>query len=70
MKDRKETTDFIVTTSNGTRWAATGTSLANVRENFFGNKIGLGIESIVLGRLFTHEEEEELREEKIEMMSW
>ena len=70
MKDRKETTDFIVTTSNGTRWAATGTSLANVRENFFGSKIGLGIESIALGRLFTHEEEEELREEKIEMMSW
>ena len=35
MKDIKETTDFIVTTTSGTRWAATGTSAANVRENFW-----------------------------------
>jgi hypothetical protein len=61
---------FTITTTNGTRWAATGTSLANVAENFFGHALGLEIESITLDRLFTHEEEEELRKEKIEMMSW
>ena len=65
MKDEK---DFIVTTSNGTRWAATGASFADVRNNFFGSKIGLEIQAIALGRLFTHEEEEELRREKIEEM--
>ena len=62
MKHEK---DFIVTTSNGTRWAATGASFADVRNNFFGTKIGLKIQAIALGRLFTHEEEEELKEEKI-----
>ena len=58
--------DFIVTTANGTRWGATGTSAANVRENFFGSKIGLEIESIEEGKLFTDEESEQLRKEKIE----
>tara|TARA_B110001454_G_scaffold211160_1_gene226486 strand:- start:1596 stop:1808 length:213 start_codon:yes stop_codon:yes gene_type:complete len=58
--------DFIVTTANGTRWSATGTSAANVRENFFGSKIGLAIESIEKGKLFTDEESEQLRKEKIE----
>ena len=58
-------THFTITTTNGTRWAATGTSLANARENFFGSKIGLEIESITLGRLFTHEEEAELKREKL-----
>jgi len=61
MKHEK---DFIVTTSNGTRWAATGASFADVRNNFFGTKIGLKIQAIALGRLFTHEEEEDLRREK------
>ena len=61
MKDEK---DFIVTTSNGTRWAASGASFADVRNNFFGNKIGLEIASVEAGRLFTHEEEEDLRREK------
>ena len=63
MKHEK---DFIVTTSNGTRWAATGASFADVRNNFFGNKIGLKIESIALGELFTYEESEQLRREKDE----
>ena len=63
MKDEKH---FTVTTSNGTRWAATGASFADVRNNFFGNKIGLEITSVEAGRLFTHEEEEELRREKDE----
>ena len=58
--------NFIITTTNGTRWAATGTSLANARENFFGSSIGLGIESIREGKLFTNEESEQLRKEKIE----
>ena len=60
MKDKK---DFIVTTTSGTRWAATGTSLANVRENFptgiYGN-----IASVEAGSLFTREEEAELKREK------
>ena len=65
MKNNKTTqTDFIVTTANGTRWGATGTSTANVRENFFGSKIGLAIESIVKGKLFSDEEEEQLDREK------
>ena len=63
MKDEK---DFIVTTSNGTRWAATGASFADVRNNFFGTKIGLKIQAIALGRLFTDEESEELSREKDE----
>ena len=65
MKDIK---DFIVTSSNGTRWAAVGSSFEDVRNNFFGIKIGMKIKAVALGRLFTHEEEEELRKEKIEMM--
>mgnify|MGYP001218167237 CR=1 FL=1 len=63
MKDKK---DFIVTTTNGTRWGATGTSAANVRENFFGSKIGLAIESIEKGKLFSDEEEAGLKREKDE----
>ena len=62
MKDKK---DFIVTTTNGTRWSATGTSLADVRENFntgiFGN-----IANVKEGSLFTHEESEQLLKEKLE----
>ena len=68
MNKESNKQDFIVTTTNGTRWGATGTSTANVRENFFGSKIGLEIESIEKGKLFTDEESEELRREKIEMM--
>jgi len=60
MKDKK---DFIVTTTNGTRWAATGTSLANVRENFLTGIYG-NIANVEAGSLFTHEEEAELKREK------
>jgi hypothetical protein len=71
MKNNKTAqVDFIVTTTNGTRWAETGASFGEVRRKFFGKKVGMKIASVELGRLFTHEEEEELREEKIEMMSW
>ena len=62
-------TDFIVTTTNGTRWAETGASFGEVRRKFFGKKVGMKIASVERGRLFTHEEEEELRREKIEEMS-
>ena len=57
---------FIITTTNGTRWGAIGTSLADVRKSFFGNKIGLEIESITLGKLLTDEQSEELRRDKLE----
>ena len=66
MKDENQTTDFIVTTTNGTRWAETGVSFGQVRRQFFGKKVGLKIEKIERGRLFTHEEEEDLRREKDE----
>ena len=68
MKDTKETTDFIVTTTSGTRWAATGTSPANVRENFWMRSPSI-IAKVEAGRLFTHEEEAELKREKLEEMS-
>jgi len=62
MKDIK---DFIVTTTNGTRWSATGTSLADVRENFITGIFG-NIAKVEAGSLFTYEESEQLRREKIE----
>jgi len=67
MKDKKATTDFIVTTTNGTRWGTTAASFAQVRLEFFGKHFGsgMGIESITRGKLFTDEESEELRKEKI-----
>ena len=66
MKDIKETTDFIVTTTNGTRWGTTAASFAQVRLEFFGKHFGSGmeIEKIERGRLFTHEEEADLKREK------
>ena len=60
MKNEK---DFIVTTTNGTRWGATGTSAANVRENFHTGIFG-NIANVKAGSLFTHEEEAELKREK------
>ena len=68
MKDKKETIDFIVTTTNGTRWGTTAASFAQVRREFFGRHFGKGmeIESITRGKLFTDEESEQLRKEKIE----
>tara|TARA_R110002110_G_scaffold174917_3_gene378245 strand:- start:980 stop:1198 length:219 start_codon:yes stop_codon:yes gene_type:complete len=66
MKDIKETTDFIVTTTNGTRWGTTAASFGQVRREFFGKHFGSGmeIESIERGRLFTPEEEAQLKREK------
>ena len=71
MKDKKETIDFIVTTTNGTRWGTTAASFAQVRREFFGRSFGKGwtgmeIQSIERGKLFTDEESEQLRKEKLE----
>ena len=66
MNEENNQTDFIVTTTNGTRWAETGGSFGQVRRQFFGKKVGLKIEKIERGRLFTHEEEAELKREKDE----
>ena len=66
MNEENNQTDFIVTTTNGTRWAETGVSFGQVRRQFFGKKVGLKIEKIERGRLFTHEEEAELKREKDE----
>ncbi len=66
MKDIKETTDFIVTTTNGTRWAETGVSFGQVRRQFFGKRVGMKIQSIIRGKLFTDEESKELLKEKLE----
>ena len=71
MKMNKENNkqDFIVTTTNGTRWGATAASFAQVRREFFGRSFGKGwagmeIESIKRGKLFTDEESEQLSREK------
>jgi hypothetical protein len=70
MKNNKTAqTDFIVTTTNGTRWGETGASFGEVRRKFFGQKIGLEIESIERGSLFTDEENAELKREKDEWRS-
>ena len=63
--------DFIVTTTNGTRWATTAASFAQVRLQFFGKHFGSGMEiaAIERGRLLTHEEEAELKREKDEWRS-
>ena len=68
MKDNKATTDFIVTTTSGTRWGTTAASFAQVRLEFFGKHFGSGMEiaNIERGRLFTPEEAELKREENKE----
>ena len=67
MKNNKtEQVDFIVTTTNGTRWGEKGVSFGQVRRQFFGKKIGLKIESIERGKLFSDEEEADLKREKDE----
>ena len=67
-KQQNETTDFIVTTTNGTRWATTAASFGQVRLEFFGEFFGSGmeIEKIERGRLFTREVDAELKREKLE----
>ena len=57
-------TDFIVTTTNGTKWAETGASMGEVRRKFWGKKVGMTIASVKQGRLFSKEEEAETDREK------
>jgi hypothetical protein len=66
MNKENNNQDFIVTTTNGTRWSATAASFAQVRREFFGKHFGKGmeIESIKRGKLFTDEESEQLSREK------
>ena len=66
MNKENNKQDFIVTTTNGTRWGATAASFAQVRREFFGRHFGTGmeIESITRGKLFTDEESEQLSREK------
>ena len=66
MNKESNRQDFIVTTTNGTRWGATAASFAQVRREFFGRHFGTGmeIESITRGKLFTDEESEQLSREK------
>ena len=66
MNKENNKQDFIVTTTNGTRWGATAASFAQVRREFFSKNFGTGmeIESIKRGKLFTDEEEQQLSREK------
>ena len=68
MNKENNKQDFIVTTTNGTRWGATAASFGQVRREFFSKNFGTGmeIESIKRGKLFSDEESEQLRKEKIE----
>ena len=60
---------WTIVTVKGTRWAAQGDSEQDVRDNFFGECLGIEIAEVLPVRLFTFEEEQELRKEKIELMS-
>ena len=57
---------WTIVTKRGTHWAAQGDNEQDVRDNFFGVFVGVEIEEVLPVRLFTHEEEEELRREKLE----
>ena len=57
---------WTIVTVNGTRWAAQGDSEQDVRDDFFGECLGIEIAEVQPVRLFTYEEEEELRREKLE----
>ena len=57
---------WTIVTKRGTHWAAQGDNEQDVRDNFFGVFAGVEIEEVLPVRLFTHEEEEELRREKLE----
>jgi len=57
---------WTIVTANGTRWAAQGDSEQDVRDNFFGECFGIEIAEVQPVRLFTHDEEQQLRREKLE----
>ena len=57
---------WTIVTAKGTRWAAQGHSEREVRDNFFGECFGIEIAEVQPVRLFTHDEEQQLRREKLE----
>jgi len=59
---------WTIVTVKGTRWAAQGNNEQEVRDDFFGRFFGVEIAEVQPVRLFTFEEEQELRREKIEDM--
>lgn len=59
---------WTIVTAKGTRWAAQGHSEREVRDNFFGECFNIEIAEVLPVRLFTHEEEQQLRTEKLEDM--
>jgi hypothetical protein len=65
MNEKKH---WTIVTVNGTHWAAEGTSEQEVRDNFFGESLGVEIEEVQPVRLFTEEEELVLSREKLEDM--
>ena len=66
MNEKKH---WTIVTTKGTRWATQGDNEQDVRDNFFGHCMGIEIAEVQPVRLFTFEEEQELRREKIESMS-
>ncbi len=65
MNEKKH---WTIVTVNGTRWAAEGDSEQEVRDDFFGESLGIEIEEVQPVRLFTEEEELVLSREKLEDM--
>ena len=59
---------WTIVTAKGTRWAAQGDSEQEVRDNFWAYDLGIEIAQVQPVRLFTYEEEEQLRKEKLEYM--
>jgi hypothetical protein len=57
---------WTIVTVKGTRWAAQGNDEQTVRDNFFGGCFGIKIAEVLPVRLFTFEEEQQLRREKLE----
>ena len=60
---------WTIVTVKGTRWAAQGDSEQDVRDNFFGECFGVEIAEVQPVRLFTEEEEAEMKREKDEWRS-
>ena len=57
---------WTIVTVKGTRWAAQGNDEQTVRDNFFGGCFGIKMAEVLPVRLFTFEEEQQLRREKLE----
>ena len=60
---------WTIVTAKGTRWAAQGNSEQEVRDDFFGHSLGIEIAEVQPVRLFTEEEEAEMKRDKDEWRS-